>query len=72
MQTQGMDSRAEHRIHRVYALLLIAVCLLINVVCVKLALALKLPLYLDNIGSALAAAVGGSVPGMAVGPAELL
>ena len=32
-----------------------------------MAIWLKLPLYLDNIGSALAAALGGSVPGMAVG-----
>ncbi len=67
MQIQGMDLRAERKVRRVYALLLIAVCLLINVACAKLALVLKLPLFLDNIGSALAAAVGGSVPGMAVG-----
>lgn len=52
---------------RSYALALCAVCLAINVLGAKLAIWLKLPLYLDNIGSALAAALGGSVPGMAVG-----
>ena len=67
MQNQLQDSRAQQRTKRLYALILVAVCLLINVAGVKLVLALKLPLFLDNIGSALAAALGGSVPGMAVG-----
>ena len=52
---------------RTYALALCAVCLAVNVLGAKTAIWMKLPLYLDNIGSALAAALGGSVPGMAVG-----
>ena len=41
--------------------------LLINILGVRLVHALKLPLYLDNIGSALAAALGGYIPGIVVG-----
>lgn len=52
---------------RKYALILCAIGLAINVLGSRMAIWLKLPLYLDNIGSALAAALGGSVPGMAVG-----
>ena len=48
-------------------LLLCAVALLINVAGDRLVGLLKLPLYLDNIGSALAAALGGYIPGIVVG-----
>lgn len=41
--------------------------LLINFLGVQLALRLKLPLYLDNIGGVLAAALGGYIPGILVG-----
>ena len=41
--------------------------LLINAFFARLARALALPLYLDNIGSALAAALGGYIPGIIVG-----
>lgn len=41
--------------------------LLINYLLAHLATGLKLPLYLDNIGSALAAALGGYIPGIIVG-----
>ena len=41
--------------------------LLINVIFSHLARALSLPLYLDNIGSVLAAALGGYIPGIIVG-----
>ena len=41
--------------------------LLINIVGVRIALGFDLPLYLDNIGSALAAALGGFIPGIVVG-----
>ena len=61
------NASKQHAIRRNYALALIVVSLLINVFGAKLAIWLNLPLYLDNIGSALAAALGGSVPGMAVG-----
>lgn len=67
MQSHLKETHAEHRVRRFYALGLILVCLAINVLGAKLALGLKLPLFLDNIGSALAAALGGNVPGMAVG-----
>ena len=48
-------------------ILLCAVGLAINVLLAKVPLALKLPLYLDNVGSALAAALGGYIPGIVVG-----
>ena len=41
--------------------------LLINVIFSHLARTLSLPLYLDNIGSVLAAALGGYIPGIIVG-----
>ena len=49
------------------AFALCAVCLAVNFLGVRLALGLKLPLYLDNIGGALAAALGGYIPGIFVG-----
>lgn len=44
--------------------LLIAFGVIINVLGARLVIALGLPLYLDNIGSALAAILGGPIPGM--------
>ena len=49
------------------ALLLCSVGLLINIIGVRIAHWFGLPLYLDNIGSALAAALGGFIPGIIVG-----
>ena len=46
---------------------LCAACLLINIAGAKLALALNLPLFLDIVGTALAAALGGFIPGIIVG-----
>ena len=49
-------------------LVLLSACgLLVNVLLARLPLALNLPLYLDNIGSALTAALGGYIPGIVVG-----
>ena len=48
-------------------LVLSAAGLLINYLLAHLATGLKLPLYLDNIGSGLTAAVGGYIPGIVVG-----
>ena len=48
-------------------LLLCAGGLLINFLGVRLALGLKLPLFLDSIGCALSAALGGYIPGILVG-----
>ncbi|MER2151629.1 MAG: HD domain-containing phosphohydrolase [Candidatus Limivicinus sp.] len=50
-----------------YLLILCAVGLLTNYLFAQLVKSLNLPLYLDNIGSALAAALGGYLPGIAVG-----
>ena len=52
---------------RKYTLLLCASCLAINLLGSRLAIWLNLPLWLDNIGSALAAALGGIIPGILVG-----
>ena len=52
---------------RKYMLLLCAACLAVNLLAARFASWLKLPLYLDNIGSALAAALGGVIPGILVG-----
>ena len=41
--------------------------LLINLLGVRIALGFRLPLFLDNIGSALAAALGGFIPGITAG-----
>ena len=48
-------------------LLLCAGGLLINILGVRIALGLKLPLFLDSIGCALSAALGGYIPGIIVG-----
>ena len=58
---------AMKRMSRKYTLLLCTAGLLINVLGVRLALGLSIPLFLDNIGSALAAALGGYIPGIIVG-----
>ena len=52
---------------RVYNLVLCLSGLIINILGVKIALTFELPLFLDNIGSALAAALGGFIPGIIVG-----
>ena len=51
----------------VYAAVLCAVGLFINIIGVWIARRTGIPLYLDNIGSALAAALGGTIPGIFVG-----
>ena len=53
--------------NRKYMLILCTACLAINLLASRLAVWLNLPLYLDNIGSALAAALGGIIPGIVVG-----
>ena len=63
---ESMNLRDKHTQRR-RMLLLCAVALLINVAGDRLVGLLKLPLYLDNIGSALAAALGGYIPGIVVG-----
>ena len=50
-----------------YILVLCVAGLLVNYLLAHLATGLELPLYLDNIGSALTAALGGYVPAIVVG-----
>lgn len=57
----------QNRKRQKYALILSVIGLLINILFAQLAKGLNLPLYLDNIGSALAAALGGYIPGIVVG-----
>ena len=63
-----MDYNRESRRQKaLYTLLLCAAGLAINVFGVRLVRALHLPIYLDNVGSALTAALGGFIPGILVG-----
>ncbi|MBR2697709.1 MAG: hypothetical protein IKE76_03885, partial [Clostridia bacterium] len=55
------------RSRRLHLVVLCAVGLAINFLLAKVPLALHLPLFLDNVGSALAAALGGYIPGIVVG-----
>ena len=64
MQNQPSISKTSRHRH---LFLLCAVGLLINFLGVHLVRWLNLPLYLDNIGSALTAALGGFIPGIIVG-----
>ena len=64
-----MNSRNSEYIRRnlLYGALLCLAGLLINIGGSKLALALELPVFLDSVGTMLAAALGGMIPGIAVG-----
>ena len=62
---RGTEMSRSHR--WIYMVALCVVGLLINYLLAKVPLALKLPLFLDNVGSALAAALGGYIPGIVVG-----
>ena len=57
----------DNRRNVLYSLALCLVGLLINLGGVRLALGLHLPVFLDCVGTMLAAALGGAIPGMAVG-----
>lgn len=67
MNYQNNPARQEQKANRKYLLILCAAGLIINYLLAHLATTLHLPLYLDNIGSALAAALGGYMPGIIVG-----
>ena len=67
MDDKLVDQNAQRRTRRLYAAALCAAGLLINIAGVQIARATGVPLYIDNIGSALAAAVGGTIPGIVVG-----
>lgn len=65
MQTRRNDAIAEKLFSR-HMLALAIFGLAVNVGLARLVLWLGLPLYLDNVGSVLVAALGGALPGMAV------
>ena len=67
MESSLVDQNAQRSTRRRYAAALCAAGLLVNIAGVQLARATGVPLYLDNIGSALAAALGGTIPGIVVG-----
>lgn len=61
---QSVSARGSRQL---FTVILCAVCLLINFLGVRIALALNLPLFLDIIGTTLASALGGYIPGIIVG-----
>ena len=67
MNQEISSTREQQKQSRKYVVLLCIAGLTINVLLAQLAKELKLPLYLDNIGSTLAAALGGYLPGIIVG-----
>ena len=67
MNHQDRPVFGQQRANRRYLILLCTAGLLINYLLAHLATGLALPLYLDNIGSALTAALGGYLPGIIVG-----
>ena len=67
MESSLVDQNAQRSTRRRYAAALCAAGLLVNIAGVQLARATGVPLYIDNIGSTLAAALGGTIPGIVVG-----
>ena len=67
MNNNVPNQEMSKRSRRLLLLLLCAAGLAINFLLAKIPLALKLPLFMDNVGSALAAALGGYIPGIIVG-----
>ena len=65
MATEQVNDAAKK--NRAGVLVLCLAGLLINIAGAKLALALNIPVFLDIIGTALAAALGGFIPGIIVG-----
>ena len=67
MDSSLVDHDAQRRTRRLYAAALCAAGLLVNFIGVRIVHATGVPLYIDNIGSALAGALGGVIPGVVVG-----
>ena len=67
MNTNFFDRSHPQRFNLLPCLALCGICLLINVLGVRLMGLLSLPLYLDNVGTILAAAMGGPLAGVATG-----
>ena len=67
MSSSPADKNQERQRRRKYAVILCLVGLAINFAGVQLARATGVPLFLDIIGTSLAAALGGTIPGIVVG-----
>ncbi len=69
MISNTKHSNNAHNCHEymVFQLAFFAGAILINYILPRSATALKLPLYLDNVGTLMAAVLGGYLPGIAVG-----
>ena len=67
MDTAPVSLQDARKTRAIYAVFLCALGLLINTAGVWIARKTGVPLYIDNIGSALAAALGGTIPGIFVG-----
>ncbi len=67
MHKANMKERWKHSGLWKWGLAFCGVGILLNLIGAQLALALKLPLYLDNVGTILTGAVGGYVPGIVAG-----
>ena len=65
MDERNEGTRARSKL--VSAVVFCVACIALNVLGANLALALSLPVYLDSLGTVLAAMIGGYVPGIAVG-----
>ena len=67
METSIFDNGYQRRSNLLRCLALCLICLLLNVLGVRLASALGTSLYLDNVGTILSAVLGGPLAGIAVG-----
>ena len=67
MNSSPADKNEERSTRRKFALILCLVGLAINFAGVQVARATGVPLFLDIIGTSLAAALGGTIPGIVVG-----
>ena len=67
MNAAALDKSSVPRKGLLASLVLCVVCLLLNILGVRLADALQTSLYLDNVGTILASVLGGPLPGIVVG-----
>ena len=67
MEEKTINANGRRKSLLSYVIGLVVGCILINYLGARLASALGLPIYLDTIGTILAAALGGYLPGIIVG-----
>ena len=65
--SQNLTQSKVSKLFSPWMLILCVIGLLLNIVLSKIVVYFGLPLYMDNVGSILTAALGGALPGMAVG-----